>query len=224
MSALLHADTLPFLQDLRVNNNRDWFQAHKPRYQVAYDQFKVFAASVADHLSHHDVIEPVKVYRIYRDVRFSKDKTPYKGHFSGSFVRASAQRRGGYYFHIEPGNSFAGGGFWQPNSADLKRIRQEIAAAPDELRAILSAPEFSSVFGGLQGDQLKTAPQGYSRDHPAIELLRYKQYLLLHEFTDAEVQSPDFAQKIAEVFAAMRPFLNYMTEILTTDENGVPIV
>ncbi|RME96995.1 MAG: DUF2461 domain-containing protein [Bacteroidetes bacterium] len=224
MSVSIHPDTIPFLRALKANNERDWFAAHKARYQTVYNQFKAFAKAVEDQVSQHDVVELVKVYRIYRDIRFSKDKSPYKGHLSGSFTRATALRRGGYYFHIEPGKSFAGGGFWGPDSSDLKRIRQEIAANPDELRTILTAPEFVKVFGELRGDRLKTAPQGYPKDHPAIDLLRYKQYLLLHEFSDQEAQAPDFAQKIAEVFAAMRPFLDYMTDILTTDENGVPIV
>lgn len=214
----------PFLHELKENNNRDWFATNKPRYQSIYNNFKAFATSVENQMSLHDEVEPVKVYRIYRDVRFSKNKTPYKINFSGSFTRSTALKRGGYYFHVEAGNSFAGGGFWGPNSADLKRIRQDLAADPDSFRSVIQDKAFIDTFANLRGDQLKTAPKGYPKDHPAIDLLRYKQFLLLHEFTDEEVLAPNFAERVSDVFRAMRPFLNHMTDILTTDANGVPIV
>ena len=223
MSATLSPDLFKFLKDLAPNNNREWFTEHKPRYQEAHENFKAFAQAVQDAVSHHDEIERMRVHRIYRDVRFSKDKTPYKQHFSGGMTRATKWRRGSYYFHIQPGGSFVGGGFWGPNSDDMKRIRAEIAANPDEFRQIIQAPQFKKMLGELRGEQVKTAPKGYKKDHPAIDLLRYKQFLLTKSFTDKEVLAPDFVQKVDEVFRAMRPLLDYMSEVLTTDENGVPI-
>ena len=223
MSNTLQADVFDFLKQIKQNNNRDWFNDNKATYQAAHENFKVFANHLHDLMTMHDEIERMRIHRIYRDIRFSKDKTPYKAHFSGGFVRASKWRRGGYYFHIEPGASFVGGGFWGPVSADLKRIRVELAADAGPLRAILADPTFVETFGSLQGEQLKTAPSGYPKDHPNIDLLRYKQFLVSRSFSDEEVLSADFAQQVSSTFERMRPFFDYMSDVLTTDENGVPI-
>lgn len=224
----LPASTLQFLRELRDNNEREWFNANKKRYQAEQQHMIAFAGALLDRMGQHDNLAPMSakqsLFRIYRDVRFSKDKSPYKAHFSGQMKRATKWLRGGYYFHIEPdGGSFVGGGFWEPNSADLKRIRQEIASDAEPLRQIIAAPEFRETFGELKGEQLKTAPQGYSQDHPNIDLLRYKQFLLSRSFTDKEVTSPDLLDKMVESFIRMRPFFNFMSEVLTTDENGVPV-
>lgn len=215
--------TLQFLTELEKNNNREWFAKHKPRYQEAYAEIKNLGNALLDKMSMHDEIEEVKTFRIYRDVRFSKNKLPYKTSLSGYLKRATKLRRGGYYFHIEPGNTFIGGGFWNPNPVDLKRIRQEIAANPAELRAIIADKRFKKVFGELTGDEVKTAPRGYTVDNPAIDLLRKKQYLVYHPFTDKEVMAKNFVAKLDKNFQAMRPFFDYMSEVLTTDENGVPL-
>ena len=148
-------------------------------------------------------------------------KHPYKTHWSGSFRRATDLRRGGYYFHIEPGNSFVGGGFWGPNPEDLKRIRTDIAFDDKPLRQIISHPAFISTFGTLQGEQLKTRAKGFDADHKAIDLLRYKQFLLMRRFTDAEVLSDQFIDLVNQTFINMRPFFDYMSEILSTDSNGL---
>jgi uncharacterized protein (TIGR02453 family) len=227
-STLIPQSVLAFLTDLAANNDREWFKANKDRYLEEHAHMVAFAESLFAEISKHDVLEPMTgkqiLYRIYRDTRFSKDKTPYKRHFAGSFKRATARRRGGLYFHIEPGNSFLGGGFWGPNKEDLTRIRKELAADPEPLRQIIAEPSFVKTFGELKGEKVKTAPRGYTKDHPSIDLLRYKQFLLVQSFSDDEVTSPGFAGKVAEGFHAMRPFLDYMTEVLTTDENGVPII
>lgn len=219
--------TLAFLRELRKNNNRDWFNDHKDRYREEHAKMLDFAETLIARMSTHDQLEPMtgkqSLFRIYRDVRFSKDKSPYKVNFAGQLKRATKWRRGGYYYHIEPGNGFLGGGFWAPNSADLKRIRQELAADAEPVRKILASKEFRHYFGELQGEQLKTAPQGYSVDHPNIDLLRYKQFLLTRPFTDKEMTDPGFLDDVVVTFQAMRPFFDYMSEVLTTDENGVPI-
>ncbi|MGB0930550.1 MAG: DUF2461 domain-containing protein [Chitinophagales bacterium] len=136
-------------------------------------------------------------------MRFSKDKTPYKNSLSGNFTRATKALRGGYYFHIEPNNSFIGGGFWGPSSADLRRLRQEFAADPEPLRAIIYSKEFKNSFGELKGEQLKTAPRGYAKDHSSVDLLRYKQFLTYQKFSDKEATSGDFALKLSKGFTKM---------------------
>ncbi len=219
----IQSSTLDFLKAIQKNNNREWFNNNKALYITAHADVKAFAGALEVLMNQHDEIEKMKVYRIYRDVRFSKDKTPYKSSLSGFMSRATKWRRGGYYFHFEPGNSFMGAGFWKPNSSDLARIRREIAAYPDELRGILAEKNFKKYFGKLEGDQLKTAPRGYAKDHEAIELLRYKSFLVHHKFTDTEILEPRFLDKINEAYKAIRPFFNYMSEVLTTDENGTPI-
>ncbi len=130
------------------------------------------------------------VFRIYKDVRFSKDKTPYNNHWSGSFRRATKKLRGGYYFRIEPGNSFVAGGFWGPVSDDMKRIRQDIDANYPDWRKLLANETFVKTFGRLMGAKLGSMPRGYAKDHPAVDLLRYKQFMLRHQFTDDEVRRP----------------------------------
>ena len=216
-----------FLTKLKENNNRPWFNEHKSLYQEAYAEMVEVAEELIRKMGMHDVLEPMtgkqSLFRIYRDVRFSKDKSPYKLHLSGRMKRASKLRRGGYYFHIEPGASFIGGGFWGPNSNDLKRIRQEIAMDAEPLRAIIADPNFINTFGELKGDRVKTAPKGYQKDHPNIDLLRYKQFLLARNFSDEEVLSPDFVDQMNESFRHMRPFFDYMSDVLTTDANGVPL-
>lgn len=216
-----------FLNALRNNNERDWFNANKPAFETEQQKVEAFADALLAELNKYDVIETPSgkksLYRIYRDTRFSKDKTPYKTHWSGSFKRATKYRRGGYYFHIEQGNSFLGGGFWGPSKEDLKLIRDNIAFDAGPLREILNSGSFVSTFGELRGEQLKTTPKGFAADDDAIDLLRYKQFLLIRRFTDEEVLNEDFLSGAAETFRNMRPFFDYMTEILTTDSNGLEL-
>ncbi len=219
---------LEFLSLLKKNNNRDWFLDHKQRFLEEQLHLEHYAGAVLNELNKEDEIETPSgkksLHRIYRDTRFSKEKTPYKTHWSGGFRRAGRTRRGGYYFHIEPGNSVIAGGFWGPNAEDLKRVRDELAFDASPLRKILGARPFISTFGTLQGEQLKTTPKGYDADSPAIDLLRYKQYLLVRPFTDAEVLDPSFVKQTVQTFRHMRPFFDYMSEVLTTDVNGISVI
>jgi len=227
MSNTISKTTFQFLKDLEKNNNRPWFNDNKDRYTAAHENMIAFAEDLIDEMSHHDNLIPMtgkkSIFRIYRDVRFSKDKSPYKNYFGGSLKRATKWLRGGYYYHIQPGASFVGGGFWGPNPADLKRIRQEIAADDRPLRKIIADPTFVKTFETLKGDAVKTAPKGFAKDHPAIDLLRHKQFVISRSFTDKEVTSPNFAKELVQTFQNMRPFFDYMSEVLTTDANGVPI-
>ena len=227
MEKITHLDksVFKFLKNLENNNNRDWFAENKPTYLTANAHFKALAEEINEGMQQQDNIENMKLFRIYRDVRFSKNKDPYKNSFSGGFTRATKALRGGYYLHLQPGNkSMVGGGFWQPEASDLKRIREEIATDPAPLQEIINSSSFKKHFGKLEGEQLKTAPKGYPKDHPAIELLRYKSFIVSKHFTDKEVETPGFTQEVLKYFKATRPFFDYMSEVLTTDSNGVSII
>jgi uncharacterized protein (TIGR02453 family) len=224
----INKDSIDFLKDLSNNNNRDWFNQHKDRYMEAHNNIIAFADSLLVEMNKHDKIETASgkksVFRIYKDVRFSKDKTPYNTHWSGALKRATKKLRGGYYFRVEPGNSFLAGGFFGPKSNDIKRIRQDIDANYKEWRSLLSDQTLVTTFGNMRGQKLGSAPRGYAKDHPAIDILRYKQFLFKYEFTNEEVSSPDFLYKVNDIFKKMRPFFDFMSEILTTDANGISVV
>ncbi len=216
-----------FLSALRDNNNREWFNERKSEFQKHYEEVKDFLEEVKGHMQEHDHIDDHKcrVYRIYRDVRFSKDKTPYKSNWSGSLSRATKALRGGYFFSLSPGDrSFIAGGFWGPNKEDILHIRKQISQDPEPLREVIGSGEFKGNFGQIVGEQLKTAPKGFDKEDPAIDLLRYKQFILQRNFTDSEVLKPDFARTVSKGFKDMRPFFDYMTDILTTDLNGMSLV
>jgi uncharacterized protein (TIGR02453 family) len=221
----IQKETLDFLKELSKNNNREWFAKHKARYEAAHQNMIDFTESMLEKMSEHDNIVPnpakKTLHRIYRDVRFSKDKSPYKRNFSGSMSRATPWLRGGYYFHIEPGNTFVAGGFWAPNADDLKRIREEIAHDAQPLRKIFANKPFAQAFGELKGDAVKTAPKGFSKDHPDIDLIRFKQFVVSKSFTDKEVLSEKFPGQMVQTFCLLRPYFDYMSEVLTTDGNGV---
>jgi len=217
--------TLNFLNELKRNNNRVWFQENKPRFQEIQSDVKMFYEEIKQGLLKTDEIEKFKLFRIYRDVRFSKDKTPYKPHFAGSFSRSGKRLRGGYYLRIRPGESFLAGGFWSPNKEDLFRIRKEFEISDQEIRDILEVADFKRIFGGeLEGEELKTAPKGFQKDHPAIDLIRKKGFIAVRKFSDKEVLSPDFLNEVLFSFQTLRPFFDYMSEVLTTDLNGVSTI
>ncbi len=217
-----------FLRAIKKNNNRPWFNANKGKYLVAHQHMIDFAEQLMREMAKIDELVPMtgkqSLFRIYRDVRFSKDKSPYKTSMSGRMQRASKLRRGGMYFHIEPGNCFLAGGFWNPNKEDMKRIREELAYDGETLRKILRSRPVKRLFGTLRGEQLKTAPKGYPKDHPNIDLLRYKQLIFTRAFKDKGVQDPSFMKEAVKTYQAMHPFFNYMSDVLTTDANGVRIV
>lgn len=217
---------IQFLKELKQNNQRDWFHENKSKYQEAELEFKELVENISQHISTHDQLESkgYKIFRIYKDVRFSKDKTPYNVHRSVSFKRYGESRRGGYYLRVESGNSFLAGGFWGPEPKDLLHIRKQIQMEPERLRKILKSTDYKNYFPGLEGERVKTSPKGFDKEDPAIDLLRYKQFMILHKFSDKEVLSSDFDLKVSDGFRKMRPFFDYMSEILTTDLNGVSLI
>jgi uncharacterized protein (TIGR02453 family) len=216
--------TLDFLAALKSNNNRDWFAEHKTEFQKEQKKAKDFYNALMLKLKEHDEIDSVKIFRIYRDVRFSPDKTPYKPHFAGNFVRSTNKLRGGYYLRIRPGESFLAGGFWEPNKEDLFRIRKEFEMDATEIREIINNKNFIKHFEKLEGESLKTAPRGFDKEHTDIDLIRMKQFIVTRQFSDDEVLSPNFLEEINESYKAMRPYFNYMSDILTTDLNGVSLI
>jgi len=222
----IEKSTFKFLKDIRKNNNRPWFEKNKAKYAIMHENLISFAEDLMSEFSKSDNIVPMtgkkSLHRIYRDVRFSKDKTPYKSYMSGRMKRDTDWLRGGYYYHLEPGNSFLALGFWNPEASDMKLIRDNIAQDDKPLRKILNSKKIRDTFE-LHGNQLKTAPKGFPKDHPAIDLLRYKQLVLMRSFTDKQTLDKHFLKECVKTFKAARPFLDYMSMILTHDLNGEPL-
>lgn len=219
MDTLQFSKSFAFFKELEQNNDRDWFLAHKAEFDAAKAEVDTFYNELLSELVRLDAIKDVKVYRIYRDIRFSKDKTPYKTHFGGIYKRIQPHNRGSLYVQIAPGDSFIGGGFFGPNKDDLFRIRKAIELEED-LAEILNEPNLVRTYGEMYGEKLKTAPKGFEKEHERLNLLQYKQFLLIKHYTDEEVQSPAFKEKVIADYKIMLPFLAYMTDVLTTDENG----
>ncbi len=220
--------TFKFFRALALNNNRIWFEEHRAAYQRSHEEALCFVEKLKGAMAAYDVIEPrsskKSIYRIYRDIRFSHDKTPYKTYWGGYLKRAGAERRGGMAFHIEPGNSFIAGGFWGPNKEDLLLLRHQIAGDALPLRDVLSDNAFQEFFGALEGKKLKVAPKGFDKAHPDIDLLNHKQFIIKHSYSDKDVLSPNFEEQMAEGFSRMLPFFDVMTEYLTTDLNGESVL
>lgn len=222
---IISNDIFLFLSELKENNHKDWMQEQKKRYQANEKLLKSFYSDIVSRLNETDEIEKTKVFRINRDIRFSKDKTPYNVHRSASFSRAGAHRRGGYYLRIEPGNCAIAGGFFSPEPKDLLRIRKEFEMDDQPMRDILADSEFKKAFGGLNQEyQVKTAPKGFSKEHEAIDLIRNKAFFVVHKVSDVQVCSPDFLNTVIYHYELLRPFFDYMSEVLTTDLNGVSLL
>lgn len=219
--------TVNFLKEIKKNNNKPWFEENRSMYEESHEEMITFAESLMDEMSKIDTLIPMtgkkSLFRIYRDVRFSKDKTPYKHHWGGRMKRDTVWLRGGYYFHIEHDEAFLASGFWNPEKNDLKLIRDNIALDAAPLRKILSSKKFKDVWVELKGDKLKTSPKGFDKEHPEIDLLRHKQFIVSQKFTPKEMLSDDFVGQCVNSFKAIRPFLDYMSEILTHDLNGEPL-
>ncbi|NIJ45093.1 uncharacterized protein (TIGR02453 family) [Wenyingzhuangia heitensis] len=221
MSIAIQPSIFQFLNALKENNNREWFADNKAWFVGEEEKLKTFFTNVMEGLKEEDDIEDMKAYRIYRDVRFSKDKSPYKVYRSCSYKRATEALRGGYHVEITPGGSFLACGFWQPNKEDLLRIRKEFELDASEINEIINSVAVQKTFGGFyKGEALKTAPKGFDKEHKSIALIRKKDFMLLRKFTDAEVLSEDFYGQILQSFKIAKPFLDYMSDVLTTNLNG----
>jgi len=221
---MLDQDVFNFLNQLKLNNNRDWFKKNKHLHDHSKKIVTNYAEELFQELKADNQLDRVKVFRIYRDVRFSKNKTPYKTHFGIGFHRTKPKYRGGYYLHIEPENSFIATGFWKPEKEDLLRIRKEIEADHSYFKNVVQHPVLNKKWGTLKGDTLKTAPKGFEKDHPGIEHLRFKQFIFMKKINDQQIVKANFNDWIKEQFKAAKPFVNFMGEILTTDLNGESII
>ncbi len=225
--SVIETTTMGFLKKLAKNNNREWFEKHKEEYLQAQQNLISFVDALIAEMNKHDQLETPSgkksLYRIYNDVRFSKDKTPYNPRFSGYLKRLKPGLRGGYYYWIKPGASRIACGFAYPNSEDLNRVRKDIEYNYEDWKKLLNRKSIQTAFGEMTGDQVKTTPRGFDKDHPAIDLLRYKNYWFEVSFTDAEVTSPDFLKIVNQKFKGIRPFFDYMSSVLTTNENGEPL-
>ena len=225
MNPTIPKSAFDFLLELKENNNRDWMQEHKKEYLGNEKALKEFYTEVEKGLNVTDEIAKTKIFRINRDIRFSKNKTPYNSHRSVSFSRAGAHRRGGYYLRLESGNSYMAGGFFDPNPADLLRIRKEFEMDSSEIREILEQKDFKKSFEGFnQGNSVKTAPRGFNAEDENIDLIRLKGFTVRHNFTDEEVFAEDFKDKLIYHYTLLRPFFNYLSDVLTTDLNGVSLL
>lgn len=213
--------TLEFLRLLKKNNNREWFNANKAKYETARQEFEVFVQDLIPSIGKFDKdirgVEAKKcIFRIYRDVRFSKDKSPYKNHF-GAFITYTGKNSNGpgYYFHIEPGNCFLAGGIYQPGGDKLNLIRKEIDFNLKDFKRILKHADFVKYFGGLsEMGKLKTAPKGFPGNHPAIELLKQKSYIVSHKISEKQVLSEDFLTYTLKTFRALRPLNKFLNTAL----------
>ena len=213
--------TFSFLNNLVKHNNREWFAENRKDYEASKHEVVSLVNTVQERLNVIDKIEESKIYRVNRDVRFSKDKSPYKTSMSGYFKRAGESRRGSYYFSIQPGgNTVIGGGFYGLNKEDLFRIRKEFEMDGTVINKITSDKRFIEYFEKLKGSGVATAPRDFDKEHPNIKWIRMKQFYAFRSFTDKEVLSPSFPIEVMNTFEAIRPFFDYMSEILTTNLNG----
>lgn len=208
---------LEFLSGLGQNNNREWMESHKPEYAQARAEFDKIVEYLISEISLFDptirgLVPKDCIFRLNRDIRFSKDKSPYKIHF-GAYIAEGGRKSesAGYYLHLQPGNnSMIAGGMYMPSGEALKKIRQEVDYNPSELKKIVLELPFVDYFGKVQGDQLKTAPKGYSPEHPNIDFLKLKSYTVVHTVSDDEVLNPGFPEKAVNVFRVMHPFNEYL--------------
>lgn len=219
---MLQSSTLKFLKDLKKNNNKPWFDANRKRYEEAKKDFETFIQQVIDGFGKKDkAIAGIKakdcLFRINRDIRFSKDKSPYKTNFGASINKdgRKAFSSAGYYFHLEPGQCFLGGGIYQPMPDALKKVRQEIDYNFDEFKKIIGSKKFKAVYGDLdKSDEflLSRVPKGYEPDNAAAEYLRLKSYIALAPLSDADITSKTLLKKTTDAFETLHPLVDFINE------------
>lgn len=214
---MLQPATLDFLTKLEKNNNREWFDKHKAMYEAAKADMEILITGLKNEMA--KIIDPAfaeqnakdMMFRIYRDVRFSKDKSPYKDHFGVYLTRGGRKAPdAGYYLHIQPGKSFLAGGLWMPEANLLKAVRQEIDYNLKEFSGIIASPAFKKHFKGLEGEKLKTVPKGYDAENPAIEYLKMKSFIVSTRIDDKDLLVKGAVPKIVKVFTVMKPLVDFL--------------
>ena len=198
-------NTINFLKELKLNNNRDWFNENKQEFQSIQIDVKKFTQEVKDELNTSDNIDELKIFRIYRDLRFSKDKTPYKTNIGMAFHRNKPEFRGGYYLEISAEDSFIAAGFWNPNKEDLLRIRREIELDGQEFKRIINQEKIKDLWGDIKGDELKTSPKGFDSDHQHIDMIKKKQFIFIKNIKEKEILDLSFQKKL----------VNYLKKLAT---------
>lgn len=218
---MIEKSTLQFLKGLSKNNHRDWFLANKGKYDLAKSNYVNFVTSVLSEIKKFDPslseLEPKQcVFRINRDVRFSKNKDPYKTNFGASFSKGAKKiAAAGYYFHLEPGASFIGGGLWMPQAPELNKVRQEIDYCFKEFKSIVENKKFKSTFGSIDSDAiLSRPPKGYDLDNPAIEYLKLKSFTAIMPIADTEVLDKNIVKKSLSIFETIAPFVHFLNRAI----------
>jgi uncharacterized protein (TIGR02453 family) len=210
---------LDFLSDLRNHNEKAWFDEHRKAYEIAKSEFEGLVAQLIAEIGEFEDLGNLAakdcVMRIFRDVRFSKDKSPYRSSMAASIAAGGRKStKMGYYVHVEPTNqTIVAGGLYMPSSAQLAQFRDAIDQDAETFREIIEAPDFKKHFGAIQGKSLKSAPQGYTKDHPEIELLKMKQILVMRQFSDEQVVSAEFPKLVVQTCKAMKPFNDYLNAL-----------
>jgi uncharacterized protein (TIGR02453 family) len=217
---MLQSSTIKFLKNLKKNNNKPWFDAHRKEYEVAKTDFANFIQQVIDKHGKKDssiknLVAKDCLFRINRDIRFAKDKTPYKTNFGASINKGGrkAMNSAGYYFHLEPSGSFAGGGIWMPMPEELKKVRQEIDYNFAEFKKIIAAKKFKRVYGDLSKDaeyMLSRVPKGYEPDNPAAGYLKLKSYIAMIKIKEVDLTSKNLVNKTVTTFEALRPLIEFI--------------
>ncbi|MCR5819422.1 MAG: DUF2461 domain-containing protein [Bacteroidaceae bacterium] len=214
-----------FLRLVANHNDRDWFHAHQPEYKAARTSFETYVQELILRIAAFDSSVAYQtpktcIYRFARDTRFSQDKSPYKRHF-GAFVCSRGRKsfRGGYYLHLEPGNSLVAGGSWCPPAPLLKHIRESIVYDIDHFRSIVEAPEFRNLFPVVGEDPVKTLPKGFPKEFPFPQYLRPRLYTVFTPIPDTLVSEPDSLDRIEAMFRTMAPFNNFLNEIFDDYDN-----
>ena len=219
INSMLQNTTVKFLKDLKKNNNKPWFDANRKRYDDAKKDFEIFIQSLIDRHGKKDKsIAELKakecMFRINRDIRFAKDKTPYKTNMGASINKGGKKSLfAGYYFHCEPGESFVGGGLWVPMPAELKKVRQEIDYNFDELKKIVGAKKFKEVYGNLYKGEDATlikVPQGFEKDNPAADYLKLKSFIAMKSLKETDLTSKDLTKIVTEAFETLQPLLVFI--------------
>lgn len=218
---MLQSSTLKFLKDLKKNNNKPWFDNHRKEYEIAKADFAAFIQAVIDKHAKNDpsiksLVAKDCMFRINRDVRFSKDKSPYKTNF-GAYINSGGKKSilAGYYFHCEPGQGFTGGGLWMPMPPELNKVRQEIDYNFADFKKIVASKKFKSVYGDLSRDAeyvLTRVPKGYEADNPAAEYLKLKSFVALTTLKDSDLSSKELVKKTVTAFEALKPLIEFINE------------
>lgn len=217
---MLNKETFKFLEQLKLNNNKEWMDANRKTYEKAKADYEAFVTAIIGGLSKmeplmSDLTAKQCIFRLNRDIRFSNDKSPYKTNFGAAFsIGGKKAEHACFYLHFEPGQSFVGGGAWMPPAVMLKNIRQEIDYDLDAFKSIVEDKKFKKLYPTIDGEKLKKAPQGYDVENPAIEYLKHKSFTVGHPVKDTDLQGTKAVDFVLNSFEIMKPFVDFLNRSL----------